>query len=202
MLSIATDRLAGALFFLVTGVVLAWAGDHYAFAGGLAAIVAVWLIAFGAMELVLARRKHGWWWATLLAFGLTLAFVAVAVVREITEPAQGYAGNCAVLIDTVASTGVVPVSIVEPPRRAVSCSTAQHGVLLRQFNQIDVWGVVSRHQQQTVLDSLRRTRSSEHTAPIHVSFWEKENWGECPPPNSQGAHCRGPELMIRDAIVN
>lgn len=201
MLSFAIGRCAGALF-LVTGVLLAWVGDHYAFGGGLAAIVAVWVIAFGAMALVVARRKHGWCWATLLAFVLTLAFVAVAVVRDAAEPAQGYAGNCAVLIDTVTSTGVVPASIVEPPRRAVSCSTAQHGVLLRQFNQIDVWGVVSQHQQQTVLHALQRTRSSEHTAPIHVTFWEKENWGECAPPNPPGAHCRGPELMIRDAIVN
>ena len=201
MLSIAIGRLAGALF-LVMGVVLAWAGDHYTFGGGLTTIVAVWLIVFGAMELLVARRKRGWLWATLLAFSLTLAFVAVAVAREIAEPAEGYAGNCAVLIDTVASTGVVPVSIVEPPRRAVSCSTAQHGVLLWQFNQIEVWGVVTQNQQQTVLDSLKRTRSSEHTAPIHVTFWEKENWGECPPPNSQGAQCRGPERIIRDAIVN
>src|ERR1700688_2858320 len=131
MLSIANGRLAGALL-LVTGVALAWTGDHYAIGGGLAAIVAVWLIAFGAMTLAVARRKHGWWWATLLAFVLTLAFVAVVVAREVAEPAQGYAGNCAVLMETVTSTGVVPVSIVEPPRPAVACSTAQHGVLLRQ----------------------------------------------------------------------
>lgn len=201
MLSIAKGRLAGALF-LVAGVALAWTGDHYAIGGGLAAIVAVWLIAFGAMTLAVARRKHGWWWATLLASGLTLAFVAVVVAREVAEPAQGYAGNCAVLMETVASTGVVPVSIVEPPRAAVACSTVQHGVLLRQFNHIDVWGVVSQHQQKTVLDSLQRTRSSEHTAPIYVSFWEKENWGKCPQPNAPDAHCRGPELLIREAIVN
>jgi len=201
MSGIGTGRLAGALF-LVTGVVLAWAEDHYALGRGLAAIIAVWLMAFGATEVVVGRRKRGWLWAALLAFALTLAFVAVAVGREIAEPAQGFAGNCTVLIDTVASTEVVPVSIVEPPRRAVSCSTVQHGVLLRHFNQIDVWGVVSTHQQQTVLDSLRRTHRLEHTAPIHVKFWEKENWGKCPQPNAPDAHCRGPELLIRDAIVN
>jgi hypothetical protein len=120
---------------------------------------------------------------------LTLAFVAVALLREVSEPPEGYAGNCAVLIDAVSSTGIVPVSIVEPPRRAAVCSTAQHGVLLRQFNQIDVWGVSGQQQLQTVLDSLQRTRSSEHTAPIHVRFWEKENWGKCPSPNAPGAHC-------------
>src|SRR5579859_2927009 len=134
MLSTAIGRRAGALF-LAIGIVLAWAGDHYALGGGLAAIVAVWLMAFGAMELVVARRKHGWWLAILLAFALTLAFIAVAVEREIGEPAQGYAGNCAVLIDTVGSTGVIPISIVNPPSPAVSCSTVQHGVLLQQFNQ-------------------------------------------------------------------
>lgn len=200
MSNIATGRSAGALF-LVSGVVLAWTGDHYVI-GGLGTIIAVWLMAFGAMMFVMGRRNHGWWWATLLAFVLTLAFVAVAVASEVAEPAQGHAGNCAVLMETVASTGVVPVSIVVPPRPAVACSTAQHGVFLRQFNHIDVWGVASQRQQQIVLDSLQRTRSSEHTAPIHVTFWEKENWGECPPPNPPGAHCRGPEHPIRDAIVN
>jgi hypothetical protein len=151
---------------------------------------------------VVANRKHAWWWATPLAFALTLAFVAVALVRDISEPSEGYAGNCAVLIDAVSSTGIVPVSIVQPPRRAVACSTAQHGVLLRQFNQIDVWGVSGQQQLQTVLDLLMQTRSAKHTAPIHIRFWKEENWGECAPPNPPEAHCRGPELMIREAIVN
>jgi len=197
MSSIAIGRPVGAVC-VATGLVLAWAGDHYAL-GELGAIVAVWLIGFGAMELVVAHRKFEWWWATLFAFALTLAFFLVALAG-IDEPLQ--AGNCAVLSETVASTGVVPVSIVDPPRRAFTCSTVQHGVLFRQFNRIDIWGVVSQHQQQALLDSLQRTHSSEHSAPIHVTFWQKENWGACPLPNPPGAHCRGPELVIREAIVN
>jgi hypothetical protein len=192
-----TARRAGGLF-LATGVVLAWAGDHYAL-GELGTIVAVWLIGFGAMEFVVAHRKFEWWWATLFAFLLTLTFFLV-VLAGIDEPRS--LGNCAVLSETVASTGIVPVSIVDPPRRAFTCTTAQHGVLFRQFNRLDIWGVVSQHQQQAVLYSLQRTRSSEHTAPIHVTFWQKENWGKCPPPNALDAHCRGPELVIREAIVN
>lgn len=219
MLSSANSRCAGT-FFVVVGAALAWAGDDYAFEGGgsvdawalnggfTALAVAVWLIAFGAVELVVAHRKHAWWRTTLLASVLTLAFVVVALVRDSSEPDQGYAGDCAVLIDAVLSTGIVPVSLVQPPRgfgpprRAVACSIGQHGVLLRQFKVVDVFGVTGPQQQQTVLDSLRRARYSEHTARIHIRFWEKENWGECAPPNPSGARCRGPELMIREAIVN
>src|SRR5580765_3706513 len=150
MSSIAIGRPAGA-FLLATGVVLAWIGDHYP-TGGPGAIVAVWLIAVGTMMVVVARRKHGWWWATLLAFVLTGAFVLVALGGAVAEPAQGHAGNCTVLMKTVASAGVVPVSIVEPPLPAIACSAAQHGVFLRQFNDIEVWGVVSQQQHQAVLD--------------------------------------------------
>jgi len=183
---------------VATGVMLAWAGDHYAL-GELSAIIAVWLIAFGAMELVVAHRKFEWLWATLFAFVLTLAFVLVGLAG-IDVPVQE--ANCAVLSETVASSGVVPVSIVDPPRLAFTCSTVQHGVVFRRFNRIDIWGVLSQHQQKAVFDSLQRIHSSEHTAPIHVTFWQKENWGDCPVPNPPGAHCRGPELVIREAIVN
>jgi hypothetical protein len=202
MFTATNRRRAGALFILVTGAVLAWAGDHYDLNGGLGAIIAVWLIGFGATACFAALQKHPWRLATGIAFLLTFVFVAVALFREAAEPAEGYAGNCTVLVHAVAATGVVPVSIAEPPRLAVACSTAQHGVLLRQFNQIDVWGVVDDHQQRAVLSALQRVRSAGRSAPVHVRFWEKENWGKCPPPSRPQARCRGPEMIVRTAVVN
>jgi hypothetical protein len=110
--------------------------------------------------------------------------------------------ECNAIAKFVESSQSFPQSISVPGRPAFFCDADVRGVLMRRFDHIRIYGVVDNTEQNSVIETLKRTHEHLKTRPILVDFYEKENWKTWSSPatgNSGGE--RGPETPVRTVAI-
>jgi hypothetical protein len=73
-------------------------------------------------------------------------------------------------------------------------------MFLADYNRMSIYGVTDKTAQESVLKGLTDYYHSAHTNPLHVMFFERENWNIRHGKNGATFGSRGPEQMIR--VVN
>ena len=123
------------------------------------------------------------------AFYLGTQYLAVGAY----SPSQ-----CSGLEQAAEASGEIPPSAVVPDQPAIACSVEMYGMFLSDYDDLQIYGVTNSAAQDRILHNLSSYRKSVHTHPLHVGFFEKENW--IPWANQKnGARGgqRGPENLIR-----
>lgn len=137
------------------------------------------------------------------SMGLTALYAGLFITVETTDKGAGTHGDCDGLYRAVTSSVEVPQSVSEPSVRGVFCQTAMLGMLLRRYDVLLIYGVTDQSEQDRALHGLAGYRRQQHTKPIRVEFYERENWTPLAY-DKQGKGIggeRGPEKLLRVATI-
>jgi hypothetical protein len=129
------------------------------------------------------------------------AYGLLFLVVQFMQTGADRAGQCEGMERAAAMSGLIPESVVFPSQPAIGCGNERYGIFFSLYNDVTIWGVTNRIDQDRILRILSEYKESKHTLPIRVSFYEKENWKiQAFPRGSEGE--RGPEKLIRVTTVN
>ena len=138
---------------------------------------------------------------SILSVPLTVVFGLFYLGMLLLQTGADRTGQCQGLTQAAAETGVIPQSSAFPPGPAVGCGSGRYGMFFSFYNDVTVWGVDDYVKQDQVLQSLSDYQKQNHTLPMRVSFFDKENWTEHPGKNGAVFGQRGPEKLIRIAKI-
>jgi hypothetical protein len=73
---------------------------------------------------------------------------------------------------------------------------------MRRFDHIRIYGVLDSREQDSVIETLKRTHEHLKTRPKLVDLYEKENWKtwSSPATGYRGGE-RGPETPVRTVAI-
>jgi hypothetical protein len=74
-------------------------------------------------------------------------------------------------------------------------------MFLAHYNRLRIYGVTDPVAQQKILDSLTQFLRQPRTNPVHVIFFERENWTVRQGKNGTKFGSRGSEQPIRVANI-
>ena len=136
----------------------------------------------------------------LISLLMTALYAVFYLGMQLVATGADRLGECNRLIEAVSTSHDIPDSIAVPGKPAVGCAVERYGILLSFYNDVSVSGVTDRAAQDRVLQGLSDYRKKARTHPIHVVFYEKENWVSLRGEKSTLGK-RGPERMIRVATL-
>ncbi len=110
--------------------------------------------------------------------------------------------ECNAIGKSVESAHSLPTSISVPGRPAFFCDADVRGLLMRRFDHIRIYSVVDKNEQESIIQTLKRTREQLKTRHMLVEFYEKENWKTWSDPatGNRGGE-RGPETPMRKTVI-
>jgi hypothetical protein len=170
------------LLLLAAGLILNYVFERHSFYVGdllypafcLLLSLAGVFIAIGGAARASVRRVLPYAYATV--FPLTILYFVFYCGMMFLQTGADRLGECPGLDQAATSTNVIPESKSRPGLPAIGCGVERRGMFLSYYNTVGVYGVTETVAQQHVLDSLSEYYRREHTHPIQVRFYEKENW--------------------------
>jgi hypothetical protein len=130
------------------------------------------------------------------------AFLFFYRVSEMFGTGADRLGQCQPVDDALMSLGYIPPSAAFPHRGATGCGSARYGLFFQSVNHVSVYGVTSWPDQNRVLRALSKLAIETNLAPTKVWFYEKEKWIEERSSNGVIFGHRGPENLLRIAVVH
>lgn len=129
-----------------------------------------------------------------LAYGYFFLLAVTTTTWELAE--------CARIGEAVKAENVIPASISRPGSPGFFCDLGVRYPFLLRFDDIKIYGITDRSRQDAIVETLKRYREHTHTRPLHVQFYESENWQYWSNPSTgvRGGR-RGPEVPIRVIYV-
>ncbi len=140
------------------------------------------------------------WHALAIALPLTILHTLFTFGVQFVASGADRLGECTGFDQAAASSNVIPESKVRPGQPAAGCAVERRGMFLSYYNDVFVYGVTDKAEQQRVLDAVAEHFRQAHTHPVQVTFYEKENWSVRKLENGRTLGSRGPQKLIR--IVN
>ncbi|MHB8527839.1 MAG: hypothetical protein ACYDD2_17075 [Candidatus Acidiferrales bacterium] len=147
-----------------------------------------------------SRNLHGRFLPALLISLLFTVFYGIFYLgMQFLQTGADRLGECHGLEQAANTSHDIPESMVWPGHSAVGCSVEKYGMFLSYYNDLAVYGVTNRAAQDRVLHNLSAYHRKAHTHPMHIGFYEKENWGSLVVgKNGKGwGGKRGPEKLLR-----
>jgi hypothetical protein len=138
----------------------------------------------------------------VISLVLTAPYAAFYLGIQFIQTGADRLGECYGLNQAANSSNDIPTSIAFPERPAIGCSVERYGMFLAFYNDLNIKGVPNIGAQNRILDNLSKYRKAAHTHPIHVTFWEKENWTTWHNDKTGASGgSRGPENLLRVQTV-
>lgn len=168
------------------------------------ALTGLLLFAFGPRHRPDARNALRYHLLASLCISLVVTALYAAFYFSVQFVVSGAdkSGECPGLIEAADRSHDIPPSAIPvgPPGPAVGCGTERYGILLSRYYDLSVYGVTGHAEQDRVLANLSSYRSTTSTDPIHVAFYEKQNWNSWRnDKNGASGGGVGPENLIRVA---
>ena len=105
------------------------------------------------------------------------------------------------LTQAATNAAVIPQSVSDPKRVGVFASSAWYGMFFTRFDVISIYGVTGRESQDRILQTFGDYHRIHSTRPLHVQFYERENWSTWQGANGVSGGRRGPEKVVRCAVI-
>ena len=137
----------------------------------------------------------------LISIPSTAAFGVFYAGMRFMQTGADRTGQCEGLYHVAGLTGLIPKSVVSPSKPAIGCGSERYGMFLSQYNNVTIFGVNDKVEQDRILNALSDYRVSDRISPIRVSFYEKENWSVSTLPSGVVLQTRLPEKLVRVATV-
>src|SRR5215472_7560652 len=157
------------------------------------------LLAIGVKRLVLpGTGQWRFWPAFLLAALLTIPYGFFSFGMQFVATGADRLGECSGLDQAANASGEIADSLAFPDRPAIGCAVNRYGMFLSYYNDLSVYGVAHPAAQERVVQNLREYRKHTYTHPVHIAFYEKENWTSWyNPRNGVAGGQRRPEKLLR-----
>jgi hypothetical protein len=170
-------------------------------------IVSFYLSAAGLLLVIFGLRERISSRSSLLAgflvgAVLTGVFALFDISEQIFATGSDTLSECSGIIQAASDSYPIPDSLSQPGHPAAFCAGEQYGMFMSHFNDVSIYGVTARTAQDRMLHDLSAYRGLSHVHPLHVGFYEKENWtGWRNEKNGASGGSRGPENLIRVTTV-
>lgn len=105
------------------------------------------------------------------------------------------------LTQAATTVAVIPQSVSVPKRVGVFGVSARYGMFFTRFDVVRVYGVTQKESQDRILQQFGEYHRTHRTRPLHVQFYERENWTTWEGSNGVSGGARGPERMVRCAVI-
>jgi hypothetical protein len=105
------------------------------------------------------------------------------------------------LAQAATNVAVIPQSVSDPKRVGVFGYSATYGILFTRFDVVIVYGVTQKESQDRILHQFEAYHRAHRTRPLHVEFYERENWTTVEGSNGVSGGQRGPEKVVRCAVI-
>lgn len=159
------------------------------------------LLAIGVKRYVLpGTGRWRFWPAFVAATLLTVPYAAFYVGVQFIASGADRLGECPGLVRSIAASGVVTDKSPYPPGGlAIGCGNNRYGMLLSWYNDLSIYGVTDPASEERVLQALRDYRKKTYTRPLHIAFYQKENWSplRVDANGKPWGGKRGPEDLLR-----
>jgi hypothetical protein len=105
------------------------------------------------------------------------------------------------LTQAAKSVAVIPQSVSVPSRVGVFGVSGRYGMFFTRFDVVSVYGVTQKESQDRILQQFGEYHRIHCTRPLHVEFYERENWTTWEGTNGVSGGQRGPEKMVRCTVI-
>lgn len=111
-------------------------------------------------------------------------------------------GELEALTQAATNVAAIPQSVSVPGRVGVFGDSARNeGIFLTRFDVVSVYGVTQKESQDRILQQFGAYYRIHRTRPLHVQFYERENWTTWKGSNGVSGGARGPEQLVRCAVI-
>ena len=105
------------------------------------------------------------------------------------------------LTQAATNVAVIPQSVSVPKRVGVFGDSDKYGVFFTRFDVVIVYGVTQKESQDRILQQFGAYHRVHRTRPLRVKFYERENWTTFNGSNGVSGGQRGPEKVVRCAVI-
>jgi hypothetical protein len=120
------------------------------------------------------RTRSGRYFASLVIIvGL---YCLIYTLPRIVDLNQTSSGQIEGLTQAATQVAVIPQSISVPNHKSLFGASAMYGMFFTRFDVISIYGVNERESQDRILQQFEQYHRIHHTRPLHVEFYERENW--------------------------
>lgn len=139
-------------------------------------------------------------YAFSMALPIAVLYTILVLALQFVATGADRLGECPGLDEAASSSNVIPQSQWRTGRVAVGCAVERRGIFLSHYNDVAVYGVIERKDQQRILDKLSDRYRFARTHPVQVRFFDKENVSTREGRNGVVFQKAGPVKLLR--VVN